>query len=94
MNLPHSTAAQSFPHSSPLPTAGNLQFPLTFMFIVSVNEGTHAVVPQLDDSVVKAGQDPWSCRVEGQTYMYIYTYIHMYTSEQYNWCDATCIINV
>jgi len=42
-------------------------FPLTIMFIVSVNEGAHTVVPQLDDPIVKAGQDPWPGRVEGQT---------------------------
>ena len=40
---------------------------LTIMFIVSVNECAHAVVPQLDDSIVQTGQDPWPRRMERQT---------------------------
>ncbi len=31
-----------------------------------LEEGAHAVVPQLDDAVVQRGQDPGSLRVEGQ----------------------------
>ena len=57
-------------------------FPLTIMFIVSVNEGAHTVVPQLDDPIVKAGQDPWPCRVEGQTYKHtIYSSITLVRGE-------------
>ena len=38
------------------------------MLIISVNEGAHAVVPQLDNTIVQAGQDPWPCWMKGKTY--------------------------
>ena len=37
------------------------------MFIKLVNQGTHAVVPQLYDAIVQTGKYPWSLRVKGQT---------------------------
>lgn len=52
------------------------------MLIVSVNEGAHTVVPQLDHPIVKAGQDPWPGRVEGQTYKHtIYSIITLARGE-------------
>ena len=39
----------------------------TIVFIKLVKKGAHSVVPQLDDSIMKGGQDPGSVDVEGQT---------------------------
>ena len=40
----------------------------TIVFIVSVDESAHAIVPELNDSIVKTGEDPGTGRVKGQTY--------------------------
>jgi hypothetical protein len=36
------------------------------VLIEAVDECAHTVVPQLDDTAVQAGQDPWPPRVEAQ----------------------------
>ena len=38
----------------------------TIVLIKFVQEGAHAVVPQLDDTIVEGGEDPGPCRVEGE----------------------------
>ena len=38
----------------------------TIVFVVSVDECAHAVVPELDDSIVETGQDPGPRGMERQ----------------------------
>lgn len=40
----------------------------TIMLVKLVDEGAHAIVPQLDDAVVQASQNPGPFRVETQPY--------------------------
>lgn len=39
---------------------------LTVVLIELVDEGAHAIIPQLDDAVVKAGEDPWPLGVKAE----------------------------
>ena len=36
------------------------------VLVESIDEGSHAVVPQLDHAAVQRGEDPWPLRVERQ----------------------------
>lgn len=36
------------------------------MLVETVDQSAHAVVPELDDATVQAGQDPWPPRVKAQ----------------------------
>lgn len=36
------------------------------VLVEAINEGPHAVVPELDHATVKAGEDPWTLAVEAQ----------------------------
>jgi hypothetical protein len=38
----------------------------TVVLVEAVDEGSHAVVPQLDHAAVQGCQDPWPLGVEGQ----------------------------
>ena len=37
------------------------------VLVETVDQSAHAVVPELDDAAVQAGQDPWPSRVKAQT---------------------------
>ena len=38
----------------------------TVVFVEAIDQGTHAVVPQLDHTAVQGREDPWALRVEAQ----------------------------
>jgi len=40
---------------------------ITIMLIKAVNQGAHSVVPELNDSIMKTGQNPRSTAMEGKT---------------------------
>ena len=48
----------------------------TIMFVISVNECSHAVVPQLHHSSVQAGQHPGADGVEGNACRHTHTHTH------------------
>ena len=38
-----------------------------FVLVEAINKRPHPIVPQLDDSAVETGEDPWPLRVETQS---------------------------
>ena len=36
------------------------------MLVETIDQGTHAIVPQLDHTAVQGREDPWALRVERQ----------------------------
>lgn len=40
----------------------------TVVLVESVNEGAHAVIPELDHAAVETGEDPWPLAVKAQSF--------------------------
>ena len=38
----------------------------TVVLVETIDQGTHAIVPQLDHTAVQGREDPWALRVERQ----------------------------